>query len=221
MKIRDLMTRDVVTVGPETPLRDVARILVEHRISGLPVVTAQRKLLGVVSEADILYKELDATRRHAGFAPGATRRAAAKAHATTAGDAMTAPVITVTPHRAVAEAARLMTEHGVNRLPVVRGEELVGIVTRADLVRAFTRADAEIDHEIREDIVRRVLWLAPGAVGIAVERGNVRLSGELEGKSDALVLERLARRVPGVVTVRSELTWKFDDTRRRAAAAGA
>jgi CBS domain-containing protein len=218
VKIKDVMTRDVVTVGPETPLRDVARILVEHRISGLPVVTARRKLLGVVSEADILYKELDATRGRGGFASGTTRRAAAKALATTAGDAMTTPAITVTPLRAVAEAARLMTEHGVNRLPVVRGEELVGIVTRADLVRAFTRADADIDREIREDIVRRVLWLEPGAVGIAVERGNVILSGELAGKSDVLVLERLVRRVPGVVTVRSQLAWKFDDTRRRAAA---
>ena len=214
MKIKDVMTRDVVTVGPEAPLRDVARILVEHGISGLPVTSASRRLLGVVSEADILYKEHDPTRgRH-----GLGRRSAAKASAATAGDAMTTPAITITPHRAVAEAARLMTEHGVNRLPVVRGEELVGIVTRADLVRAFTRSDTEIEREIREDIVRGVLWLEPGIVGVAVERGHVTLSGELDGKSDTLVVERLARRVPGVVDLQSELTWKFDDTRRRAAA---
>jgi CBS domain-containing protein len=212
-----------VTIGPETPLRDVARILVERGISGLPVCDAERRVLGVVSEGDILYKEHDPAQPRRGplgwLAYGGTTPAVVKAAALTAGEAMTAPPITIGRHRPVAEAARLMTEHRVNRLPVVKGDELVGIVTRADLVRAFTRPDEQIAQEIRRDIVRRSLWLDPATVQVAVERGAVTLAGQLEGRSDAVVLERLVARVPGVVSVRSELTWREDDTGRRPVAA--
>jgi CBS domain-containing protein len=223
MKVEEIMTRDVVTIGPEASVRDVAAILVERRISGLPVVNANGRLSGVVSEGDILFKEHDPTQPRRGplgwLAYGATTRAVAKANARLAGDAMTTPAITISPHRSVAEAARLMTERRVNRLPVVRGEQLVGIVTRADLVRAFMRPDAEIEREIRRDIVKRALWLDPESLGVSVEHGTVVLSGELAGKSDALVLERLVARVPGVVVVRSLLTWREDDTARGAVAA--
>ena len=223
MKVEEIMTRDVVTIGPETPLRDVARILVERGISGVPVCDAERRVLGVVSEGDILYKEHDPAQPRRGplgwLAYGATTRGLAKAAARTAGEAMTAPAITVSRHRPVSEAARLMTEHRVNRLPVVKGDALVGIVTRADLVRAFTRPDADIAQEIRRDVVRRALWLDPASVQIAVERGAVTLSGELDGRSDAVVLERLVARVPGVVSVRSKVTWREDDTGRRPVAA--
>jgi CBS domain-containing protein len=219
MKVEEIMTRDVVTIGPEASLRDVARILVENGISGLPVMTAERRLLGVVSEGDILYKEHDPAQPRRGplgwLAYGATDRALTKANAATVAEAMTSPAITVSPHRLVAEAARLMTEHRVNRLPVVRGDELVGIVTRADLVRAFTRPDAEIEREIRRDIVKRVLWLDPHSLQIDVERGVVTVAGEVDVKSEAAVLDRLVARVPGVVSVRCELTWREDDTGRR------
>ena len=203
MKVQDVMTRDVLTIGVEASIRDVARVLVEHGISGLPVCDVERHVLGVVSEADILFKEHDP---ETSVRPGAARPAdegrrsgGGEGRAQTAGDAMTTPALTISPYRSVAEAARLMTEYGVNRLPVVKHEQLVGIVTRADLVRAFTRTDAEIETEISKELVERMLWLDPGIVDVGVERGHVTLGGRLPTRSDAEVLERLAARVPGVV----------------------
>jgi CBS-domain-containing membrane protein len=221
MRVEDIMTRNVLTIGPEAEVRDVARILVDNHVSGLPVCGIRREVLGVVSEGDILYKEQGSrpVRRSwltGWLSDGGSFRAAIKAGARTAGEAMTSPAITVPSYCSVAEAARLMSEEGVNRLPVVRGQELVGIVTRADLVRAFARSDEDIRREIKEDVLRRVLWIEVEAIGIDVTRGAVRLTGKLETRSEALLLERLAARVPGVVSVESELTWTSDDTTRRA-----
>jgi CBS-domain-containing membrane protein len=130
--------------------------------------------------------------------------ASVKAGAHTSGEAMTSPAITIPSYSSVAEAARLMSEHGVNRLPVFKGDQLVGIVT-------------EIRREIREDLLRRTIWLeVPEAIGVEVKRGAVRLTGKLETRSEALLLERLAAHVPGVVSVECELTWTTDDTTRRA-----
>lgn len=221
MRIRDLMTRDVLTIGPEAPIRDVAKILVEHRISGLPVCDIEGHVLGVVSEGDILYKEHDPRDGQAGGAlgwivDGAPNFAGyVKAKALTAEKAMTAPAITIAPEATVAEAARLMSEHGVNRLPVVEDGKLAGIVTRADLVRAFTRGDAELEDEIRAEVLGRTLWVEEGRVVVEVARGAVTLSGRLDRRSDAELLERLVARVPGVISVASSVAWKVDDTTRR------
>jgi CBS domain-containing protein len=222
MKVEEIMSRNVLTIGPEAEVRDVARILVENHISGLPVCGIQREVLGVVSEGDILYKEHDPrpvrrNRLMGRLFDGRPLTASVKAGAHTSGEAMTSPAITIPSYFSVAEAARLMSEHGVNRLPVIKGDELVGIVTRADLVRAFARSDEEIRREIREDLLRRTIWLeVPEAIGVEVKRGAVRLTGKLETRSEALLLERLAAYVPGVVSVECELTWTTDDTTRRA-----
>jgi len=122
--------------------------------------------------------------------------------------------VTITPERPAAAAARTMLDHGVRRLPVVRDGALVGIVTRADLVRAFTRADAEIGLEIRDDVLRRALWLEPDAVEVAVDGGEVVLTGEIEARSDAEVLTKLVQRIPGVVSVRSNVLYRIDDLQR-------
>jgi len=128
---------------------------------------------------------------------------------------MTAPAITVGPLGSTYAAARLMIEHRVNRLPVVRGEKLVGIVTRADLVRAFYRTDAEIAREIREDVIVRTALLQPGLVGVKVEQGEVTLDGQVDRRSDVRVIESLAARVPGVVGVTSKVAWRVDDLSRK------
>ena len=217
MKVQEIMTREVVAIGPEADLRNVARILVDHGISGLPVCGAQRELLGVISEADILVKE-GGPRDGVGIigrVRGTDASRAQKVRALTVKDAMTAPVVTISQYASVAEAARRMSDHGIKRLPVVKDGELVGIISRTDLIRAFVRSDEQIAAEIRDDLLRRTLWLeVPEAVQVHVERGAVRLSGQVETSTDAVLLQRLAARVPGVVSVEAELGWKFDDDER-------
>ena len=218
MRVDRLMTRSVKTVAPSTPLKQVAALLAEHRISGVPVCDADGHVLGVVSEADILRKERGVERAGGRISrlldpPDAAELA--KAQARTAEEAMTAPAVTVGPFRLTHEAARLMLEHGINRLPVVRDGKLVGIVTRADLVRAFDRPDHAIAHEITHDLLDETLWISPGSVHVEVDRGEVTLGGEVEGRSDAQLVERLVARVPGVVSVTSELTWRVDDLTRK------
>jgi len=220
MKVLEIMTHDVLTIGPEAELRDVAKILADNHISGLPVCGIQREVLGVVSEGDILYKELRPrsarggrlTDRLFGRRPS---RDATKMSARTAGEAMTSPAITIPSFFSVAEAARLMTEHGVNRLPVMKGPELVGIVSRGDLVKAFARSDDEIRREIRKDLANRAAWLdIPEAIGVDVERGAVRLTGRVATRSEVHPLERRTASVPGVVSVSADLTWGVDDGAR-------
>jgi CBS domain-containing protein len=221
MRVRDLMTERVLSIGPEAPIKDVARILVEHRISGLPVCDVEGRVLGVVSEGDILYKEHDPKEGHRGgplswIVEGSPSGAGElKATALTAAKAMTAPAITVAPYESVAEAARLMCERGVNRLPVVKDEKLIGIVTRADLVRAFIRSDEEIAKEIEDEVLGRTLWIDAGKLEVEVTHGSVQLDGRLHTRSDAELLERLVARVPGVVGVESRVGWQLDDTTRK------
>jgi CBS domain-containing protein len=213
MKVRDVMTKDVAAVRPDDALRDVAMLLVGRRISGLPVVDADRRVLGVVSEADLVQKEAGAPARPKGILgwldveSGEIR---AKVAARTAGEAMTAPAITIDADAPIAEAAALMVEEGVKRLPVVDGDTLVGIVSRADLVRAFLRTDAEIATEIREQVVLGTFAIAPETVHVVVERGEVTLGGEVETPEAATLLAAFVERVPGVVAVRSRLTSRDD-----------
>lgn len=210
MIVKDLMSRDVVSVTPLTSLKHVAQLLTAHRISGMPVLGDAGEVVGVVSEADILVAEQgeSPSRRWLGPLLGAADTRGAR----TVADAMTAPAITIGEHSDVTEAARRMTEDHVNRLPVLDWSgALVGIVTRADLVRAFARADAVLEEEIRKDIVARVFWMDETAVDVRVERGEVELEGHVEQRFDAELLARLVRRVPGVVAVRSSLTWQYDE----------
>ena len=145
MKIEELMTRDPVAVGPETPLKDVATILLEHGISGVPVIGERLEVIGVVSEADIVAKEAGPDprdRRLIAWLLGGRHVDEKKLAARTAAEAMTAPPVTIGAGRSVSEAARLMTDRGIKRLPVVDADGvLLGIVTRTDLVRAFARTD--------------------------------------------------------------------------------
>jgi CBS domain-containing protein len=118
---------------------------------------------------------------------------------------MSTPVVTIAPDRGVHEAASLMIDLSVNRLPVIEDRELVGIVTRADIVRAFTRTDAQIADEIRGEILEQTLWVEPGMVTMQVVDGAVLLAGEVESEADAELLPVLVARVPGVVSVRASL----------------
>ncbi len=214
MRVKDVMTRDVVTVRPGASLKEAARVLVEMKISGLPVVDSAGRLVGVLSEADVLVR--DDARSGGGGSLGWLLDPVDIAHrlrlgARAVGEAMTQPPIAIDANRSTAAAADLMITHGVNRLPVVEDGALVGIVTRADLVRAFARSDAEIAREIREDVVARSMWLDKRSVQVSVEGGDVVLAGKLDRRSEAEALPALVARVPGVIDVHSDLTWAEDD----------
>ncbi|HEY2372133.1 MAG TPA: CBS domain-containing protein [Gaiellaceae bacterium] len=219
MNIEALMTKDVVTVSPELPLKQVAALLSKMRISGVPVCDPDGVVLGVISEADIIRKEQ-------GLAPdvhGVMRwfarvfdRELDKVEAYTVREAMTSPALTVRPFEPVSKAARLMVEHRINRLPVAVEGRLVGIVTRADLVQAFHRNDGEIADQIRDEVFVRALWLGPEALDLKVDDGVVTVAGTVDTESDARVTEHLVRSVPGVIGVTTELKVRQrDDVSRR------
>lgn len=211
------MTRPVKTVGAETPLKDVARLLIDTGISGVPVVDASGSVLGVVSEADFLAKEQGARAVHhrrfaflLGESPEA-RTQLDKVAARSAGEAMTAPAQTIEPNRPLHEAAALMTRRRINRLPVVEAGTLVGIVTRADLVRAYLRSDEELEQTIREEVLLRILWLDPAAFTVQVHNGEAVVSGTVERRSTAEIVEETIKLVPGVVDARVDVGWTLDD----------
>lgn len=212
MKIRDVMTTDVLTVESDTSLKEVAAALAEHHISGVPVMSASGRLLGVVSEGDILMKEVPVERRGvlARLLHPHTAHDIAKLGARTAGQAMTSPAITIDPDASLPEAAKLMVTRQINRLPVVENGQLVGIVTRADLVRTFTREDADIAREVEEEVLPAHL-MDGHEVGVTVEHGIVSLTGKVPRRSIAEALREDLARVPGVVAVNSFLSWSVDD----------
>ena len=219
MIVSQLMTKDVVTVRPDTSLKDVAALLATHGISGLPVVE-NGEVLGVVSEADIIYKERGPGAQPEGMIGRLLARRGSngrtKLEARNAKEAMTSPAVTIAPRRRCSEAARVMIERGVNRLPVVDRGELVGIVTRADLVRAFDRTDEEIAREIREDVLVRTFWMSPHDVDVAVTDGVVTLHGTVDSRTLAELLPRFTQSVPGVVAVEADIEWRVDDRKREA-----
>ncbi|MFF5928517.1 CBS domain-containing protein [Streptomyces hydrogenans] len=191
LKVGGLMTDDVVSALPDTSFRDVAKLLAEHDITGLPVVDADDHVVGVVSESDLLARR-----------------------ALTARGVMSTPAVTVHAEEAAADAARLMVRLGVERLPVVDEEErLVGIVTRRDLLRVFLRPDPEIRRRIREEVLADAMDLPPDAVDVHVLDGVVTLAGRLRQRSQASTLRRLAERVEGVVAVVDRLSAGDDGTR--------
>jgi CBS domain-containing protein len=208
MKVEKLMTRDVVTVAPDTPLKAVAGLLSSRHISGAPVCDAEGAIVGVISEADVLRKEQ-------GISPDAGRRfhwlfrlfdgELDKVCARTAGEAMTAPALTVRPYDDASAAARLMVDRRINRLPVVAGGALVGIVTRADFVRVFSRSDEELSAEIRDELFDQILWIDPDSLGLEIKDGVVTVQGSVDTHADAEAVVSYIRRIPGVLEVHSSL----------------
>lgn len=211
MKVQDVMTTDVATATPETSLKEAALELVRRRISGMPVVDDDGRVLGVISEADILAKEGDDRRGGGGFLQWLLDPTdpwiSARFDAVTVGEAMSRPALTITGNRPLAQAATTMLGEGINRLPVVDEDgKLVGLVSRGDLVRAFARPDEKIQQEIEEDVIRKALWLDPTSLDVKVRDGMVTLAGEVPSAADAELLPTFARKVPGVVDVSANLT---------------
>ena len=213
--VQDVMTREVVAVRGPTPFKELVRLLNEHRITAVPVLDdAGRVVVGVVSESDLALKEVAPLREaHIPvFETAEGRSERAKAASLTAAELMTAPAVTVGPEELVAAVARRMHDRNVKRLPVVdRGGALVGIVTRADLLKVFLRSDEEVRFDVLDHVAGDLLRLPAGTVEAEVRDGVVRLAGRVRLRSQALTLEKVTGAVDGVVAVQSRLTWRVDD----------
>ena len=198
-----------------TGFKEIAGLLAEHRISALPVVDDAGRLLGVVSQADLFLKE--ALPRGDGLHlldTGRRRNERAKAEALVARDLMTSPAVAIGPLALVTEAARLMHDMKVKRLPVVDKDGLViGIVTRGDLLRVFLRPDSLIREDVVEGLIVRTLWMDPNNIIVKVVNGVVDLSGDVDRKSDIRVLCNMIGALEGVVAVGEQLRYRYDDTR--------
>ncbi|HEV8562583.1 MAG TPA: CBS domain-containing protein [Actinophytocola sp.] len=219
-KIRNVMTTDVATVREGTPFKEIVRVLDQRDVSAVPVLDAGGRVIGVVSHADLLPKqgaqEPSESRSLLTWLREYTERDLVQA--TTAGELMTAPALTIGPEETVVHAARLLDRHGVKRLPVVDDSgTLVGIVSRRDLLGVFLRTDEDIAEEIGHEVFERNLGVvvSPATVTVEVVDGVVTLRGELERRSMVPVAEALARRVDGVVDVHAHLTFAHDDTHIR------
>lgn len=216
--VKDMMTRSVVSVRPETSIREVARLLIEHRISGLPVVDDAGAVVGVVSEGDLLVhgRDVDHVPRRPlarlfGRQSAKKRKLKAKAQARTAGEAMTAPAIMADVTAPVHTAATLMSDHRIKRLPVVADGRLVGIVTRADIVRAFVRTDAELAVAIRDEVLLRRMWLDPRDFQVSVTDGIATVKGSVGRRSTATMVKEMVEMLPGIVAVEADVSWSVDD----------
>lgn len=210
--VADVMTKEVVLVEADDDFKTCVRLLNRHRISALPVVQrGTRRVVGVVSESDLLAKE----RERGVKAPFLTGRwVVDQAAARTAGDLMTSPAITVGPGCPLPDAARLMYRKGVKRLPVVDGaNDVIGIVSRADLLKPFIRSDESIRVDVVDDLLLQSLSIDPRTVDVSVDRGLVRIGGEVETRSLADLVVRMIGRIEGTVGVDSHLTYRFDDSR--------
>jgi CBS-domain-containing membrane protein len=210
-KVRDVMTGEVLAVRREASFKEMAARLRQYRISAFPVIDENRRVVGVVSEADLLAKEALAG-EHAGIPAAITgilrHKDYKKADGLTAGDLMTHPAVTVRPEDSVEHAARLMYTLQVKRLPVVdAGGYLVGIVSRADLLTVFDRTDEEIHSEIVNDVILRDFLIDPAVFMVTVADGVVTIKGNPETADLGHDLVDRMRHVQGVVALRDQLAY--------------
>ncbi|MEU8261808.1 CBS domain-containing protein [Micromonospora sp. NPDC048999] len=213
-QVGDVMTRDVATVGEERPYRQIVDVLIRRAVSAVPVVDGHRRVLGLVSEADLLHKVERAGQpdERRVFEGRRRRTAREKAGALLARDLMTAPAVTTYPQASLPAAARLMDREAVKRLPVLDDlGRLVGIVTRGDLLRVHLRTDAEIREDVVQEVLRRVLAVRDGLVTVQVRDGAVTLDGRLDRRGAVELAGRLAAQVSGVVQVHNAIAYDVDD----------
>ena len=188
--VGNVMSHPAATVPPTAGFKKCLDFMRIQQVSALPVVAAGGKLVGVLSEADLL-RSFD---RQDGGSP------------LTAEDLMTRDVITIGPDASVAAAARIMIERGVKRLPVVDATgRVIGVVSRVDVLRVFLRSDESIRREITNGLLNELPLLGRGRINVEVVDGVVRLSGDVEGGPLSGLLVRLVAAVPGVVGVENHL----------------
>lgn len=220
MIAKDIMTKEVHMIAPDADVRAAARIMADAGISALPVVGKDQALLGIVSEGDLVRRaELRTARRRSWWlelftTPETMARDYIKEHATKVRDVMSSPVISIAERTPLAEVAAVLARHGIKRAPVLSGGAVVGIVSRADLVKALAKQAAEpaadtSDSAIRNTFLQRYAaqpWApAGGGVGFSVSAGVVVLSGIVNAKEQRDALGVMAQTIPGVTKVENEI----------------
>ena len=205
--VQEIMTTRVIWVSKDATFREMAVALREHRVSAFPVVDDDHKVIGVVSEADMLTK--DALGDEPGVLAGILhRKDQAKARGVTAGDLMTTAVVAVRPDDTVEHAARLMYDRRVKRLPVTDADgRLAGIISRADVLSVFDRTDEAIRREITEGVLLSEFLTGPLIFTVTVKDGIVTLSGRPETNETGHEIVRRVRHLQGVVAVRDRLDY--------------
>ena len=206
--VKDVMSTHVIAVRENASFKEIATRLREQRVSAFPVIDREGRVIGVVSEADLLPKEA-----LEGDVPGVLhslghRREESKITATTAADLMTKPAVTIGPDEPVSHAARLMYSQRVKRLPVTgKDGQLIGIVTRSDVLSVYGRADTDIHHEITKDLILGTFLCDPASFKVTVKDGIVTIEGTPETAWVGRDIVDAARHVEGVVAVRDRLSY--------------
>jgi CBS domain-containing protein len=209
--VRDVMTTRVVAVRKDASFKEMAAMLRSSRVSAFPVVDDAGRVIGVVSEADLLVKEAVQAGGTSLLAALRHFREEDKAAGITAGDLMTRPAVTIGPDAAVEEAARCMYDRRVKRLPVVnKAGLLMGIISRADVLSVFGRPDEQIRREVIQQVLPDVLHTAPRGVDVTVRDGIVTVTGRLRGDHEGRAIVGAVRHVQGVVAVRDRFSYPAD-----------
>ncbi|HWD77984.1 MAG TPA: CBS domain-containing protein [Kribbella sp.] len=207
--VSDLMSRPVVSAGPEASFKELVALLAEHAIAAIPVVDEHRRPIGVVGEADLLARHGRDARQGRGFW---RLRVWTKAQGLTARELMTRRVPTVAKDEPLAVAARRLVETNLRCLYVVNGAgHLVGVLARRDVLRAFLRPDEEIKETVEREVLQRSIWADSSTVVVRVDDGVVTLSGVIDRRSEVERAGRLTEFLPGVVAVRNRLKYTQDD----------
>ena len=225
MKARDIMSTRVVTVSPETAVRDIAALMIEKHIGGLPVLDDKGSLVGMVCEGDLLRRPEIGTEKHrrrwVSFFTGVDEQARdfSKSHALRAGDVMSMQVVHVSEETPLGDVVGLMEKHNIKRLPVLAHGTLVGIVSRADMLRALAARQAEpmpappeSDATIRaamNDVLKHEEWAFSAMVNVIVADGVVHLWGVIDSKEQRQALRVAAESIPGVTAVEEHLSFSL------------
>ncbi|MFF2502962.1 CBS domain-containing protein [Streptomyces sp. NPDC058067] len=214
--VSDVMTHTVAAVGSQAGFKEIVQLMQDWQISALPVIEGEGRVVGVVSEADLLPKEELRDDPDVAYLQLRKPVDVAKADALRAGDLMSSPAVTIRADATLAEAARVMAREGVKRMPVVDDAGLLaGVVSRADLLKVFLRGDDKIAEEVRREIVS-YLFPPPSAIQVEVHDGVATLTGVIHNTAMVPIAARLVRSVEGVVDVQFDLAHKTATQRETA-----
>lgn len=221
MRARDIMTTEVATVPPDLSVQKIARLMADKKVSGVPVLSPSKGVLGMVSEADLLHRaELGTEERPTRWADSYTKpnemaRKFIKSHGATAHDVMAKPVVSVQSDADLTTVASTLDQHGIKRVPVLEDGKLIGIISRSDLVRAFGRTgaaaggkvhlgDASV-HKAITDAMRNLPWLDTSYINVTVNEGIVRVAGYVQSADHQEAIRIMVGEVPGVERLEQKL----------------